>query len=243
MKYLIYILFYFFLGQPHGHSLPPASDGEALGILVMGSIVSKNKAKRENVALIKEMKTGRVKAVKKGFRLLGRYIVRAITEKYIIIWNNNEGERLVYQDKFSSYFRNPNTIAAPKPKTNSRLLADRDSFKEDGFERNKNNISMTAAYREQILGKGLSTILMQATAEAFTENGRIVGFKIYQIDPKSIYDKAGMRDGDIITSINGRKLNSAAGAINLLKKLRNSKHIEFSIRRGNSNQNLKLNVD
>ncbi len=244
MKYVIQLILYFLVGS-QGFGLPPATNGESLGILVMGSIVSRNPAKRDNVALIKETATGKVRAVKKGFRVLNRFVVRAITDKYIVVWNQGEGEKLIYQSKYSNEFSTPAPNVTPSQDvSNSAFLSQRDTYKEDGFERDsQNNITMTSSYRDKLLGKELSTVLMQATAEAHMENGRIVGFRMHQIDPGSIYDKAGVRDGDIITSINGRPLNSIPGAIGMLKNLKGSNRVDFNVKRGDTSQNFKMNVD
>ncbi|MEZ4741781.1 MAG: hypothetical protein R3B45_04935 [Bdellovibrionota bacterium] len=63
----------------------------------------------------------------------------------------------------------------------------------------------------------MAKILMQATAQPYMKDGVVKGFQLSQIDPDSIFDKGGFRDLDVVTAINGIELNSAAGAISLLK--------------------------
>ena len=71
--------------------------------------------------------------------------------------------------------------------------------------------------------------------------GIYIGFKMSQIDDGSIYQKAGVVDGDIITAVNGQELNSVAGSITLLKTLKGADHVEIDIRRGG--QTVKVAVD
>ena len=83
---------------------------------------------------------------------------------------------------------------------------------------------------------------MQATAEPFMQNGVIAGFKLSQIDSDSIFAKGGLRDDDVITTLNGQKLNSVAGAVTLLKSLKEVPSIEIEMMRGGSTTTMTLNV-
>jgi len=196
------------------------SDGSNLGISIMGSIIQKNA--NENVALIKE-ETGTVKAVKIGHIIMDKYKVISISAQYIEVITRDSNQYLVYQDKFAGNLANKNS---PGPS-----LVNNDVFKEDGFERNKDKIVMTGMYRDKIVQQDLAKVLMQATAEPFMENGSIAGFKMSQIDEGSIYQKAGLKDGDVVTGINGSELNSVAGSITLLKSLKGADNMEVEIKR------------
>lgn len=111
---------------------------------------------------------------------------------------------------------------------------------EDGFERNfddaSGQITMTQGYRENIK-KNLSTILMQASANPVVDHGEIVGFMLEEIDKSSMYEKAGFKNGDIVTSINGMPLTNAATAIKILNTLKDTDNIDFEfLRQGQSYQ-------
>lgn len=209
---------------------PIKSDGSDIGVTIMGTIIQKQV--EDNVALIKES-TGAVRAVKKDHVLQDKYKVIAVTAKYIELITRDSQRHYVYQDKFMDQ------IQAPKAPT--ALASNSEQFKEDGFERNKGKIAMTAMYRDKLVKEDLAKVLMQATAEPFVENGAIVGFKMSQIDDGSIYQKAGVIDEDIITSINGQELNSVAGAIALLRALKSAEHVDVEVRR--NGQPTKISVD
>jgi len=196
------------------------SDGSDLGISIMGSIIQKDA--NENVALIKE-ETGIVKAVKIGHIIMDKYKVIAVSAQYIEVITRDSNQYLVYQDKFAGNIGTKKSIGPD--------LVNNDVFKEDGFERVKDKIVMTGMYRDKIVQQDLAKILMQATAEPYMENGSIAGFKMSQIDDGSIYQKAGLKDGDIVTGINGSELNSVAGSIALLKTLKGADQMEVDIKR------------
>lgn len=213
---------------------PIKSDGSDIGITIMGAIIQEDSA--SNVALIKEQ-SGTVKAIKRDHVILNQYKVVSITAKYIELITRDARRHLVYQDKFSSAIasKSPPLQAAPS------LASVSDQYKEEGFERNKGVITMSAMYRDKLVKEDLAKVLMQATAEPHLENGSIVGFKMYQIDEDSIYHKAGLQNEDIITAINGQELNNVAAAIGLLRSLKGFDHVNVDLRRGG--QTLKITID
>lgn len=216
--------------EPHTYT-----DGTELGITMMGSITNPDPTK--SVALVKES-SGKVSAVRRGHRL-GSYVVAEVTYRYMIVTKAAQNY-LVYQNKFAGEFVKANDQA---PAANQPSFALKDTYSEDGFERRAGKVQMNAAYRNKLINQDLSKILMQATAIPAIEHGEIVGFKLLQIDSDSIYAKAGFLDHDVITSINGQPLNSAAGAVRLLQSLRGESHIDVEFTRGGTTQKLSLKVD
>ena len=220
---LVSALAAFVMASPATADEPIKSDGSELGITIMGSIVQK--ATVDNVALIKE-ESGSVKAVKKDHVILGKYKVLAVTQQYIEIITRDAKRYFVYQDKFAA-----SALASKKAAAPAGISATAETYKEDGFERNKGKVTMTGLYRDKLVKEDLAKVLMQATAEPYMENGQIAGFKMSQIDDNSIYQKAGVVNGDIITGINGTELNSIAGSIALLRSLKGTDHVDVDVKR------------
>lgn len=212
---------------------PIRTDGGDLGITIMGSIVQK--AAEDNVALIKEQ-SGVVKAVKRDYIISEKYKVLAVYNDHIVVVSRDAKRYLVYSDKFSG------ASSAGRRGSGPSISSFNDSYSEEGFERRKGKIAMTAAYRDKLIKEDLAKVLMQATAEPHLENGQIVGFRMSQIDEGSIYAKAGIADGDIITSINGQELNSVAGTISLLHSLKNSDTVDVEVRRGSDTLKISAEV-
>jgi len=59
------------------------------------------------------------------------------------------------------------------------------------------------------------------------------GYKITYVKPNSIFTKIGLRRGDLIVAVNGRKLKNDADAWNLYKHIDNFNEIEIEIKRNN----------
>lgn len=204
--------------------------GDEIGIKIMGSIVSE----KRKVVLTKEINSGKVIAYRIGLLIQGKYKILDIKQEYITVLKGNT-KLDVYLDKFGKKVRKK-----IKKRSINRIA---NSYSEDGFERKNNKVKMTSMYRDKLVAQDLPKILMQATALPYMENGAIVGFQISQIDEDSIYNKAGIRNMDIITNINGTDLNSAAGAITLLKSLKSADAIDLTIRRNGQEEEITINVD
>ena len=58
----------------------------------------------------------------------------------------------------------------------------------------------------------------------------------------SVYEKMGMKDGDVIEAINGIDLNDAARAIQTLNAMRNEGKIEIRMKRDGQTSNLDVQV-
>jgi len=208
--------------------------GQTLGFLIMGTIAQKSLD--NNVALIKVISTGQVTAVKSGHIIDNRYKVTDVSEKYIRVITRQAEHYLVYLDKFAGDFR-PSESPIHGP-----MVSPEGNYREDGFERVSGRVTMTTTYRDRIVNQDLPKILMQATAEPVMSNGLIVGFKIYQIDGDSIFAKGGLHDDDIVTALNGLKLNSVAGAIATLKSLKDASTIDIEVIRGGVPKSITINV-
>jgi hypothetical protein len=209
-------------------------DGQSLGFLIMGTIAQKTPD--NNVALIKVIATGQVTAVKIGLIIDGRYKVTDVSEKYIRVITRDAKNYLVYLDKFAGEFRYAAT------EQHGPAVNPDGNYREDGFERASGKVTMTSAYRDRIANQDLSKILMQATAEPVMQAGSIVGFRLYQIDSDSIFAKGGLKDDDIIMSLNGLKLNSVAGAIATLKSMKEASSIDIEILRGGEPKSISISV-
>ena len=212
------------------------SDGSELGIQVVGTIVQRQG--EDNVALLK-LTGGSVKAVKRKTELMNRFRVRSITSDFIELEEGSDKIYRIQPDKFAGHSSRKHM--AQGPSVGQDLQIPEDIYKEDGFERQKSRIKMTGMYRDKLVKEDLARVLMQATVEPYQEGGLIAGFKISQIDAGSIYDKAGLLNGDIITHINEQELSSVANSIKLLQSLKGSNHMEVDVKRGD--QKIRLTVD
>jgi general secretion pathway protein C len=64
------------------------------------------------------------------------------------------------------------------------------------------------------------------------------GFLVRQIQPGSLYEKLGMRAGDVIMSVNGQPINTAEDAIRLYQQMSSIDAVQMEITRGGKRESL-----
>jgi len=77
----------------------------------------------------------------------------------------------------------------------------------------------------------LNNIATQARIVPSFKNGVSNGFKLFSIQPGSLYSAIGVENGDVIQKINGYEINSPDKALEVYQKLRESRHITLEIER------------
>lgn len=77
----------------------------------------------------------------------------------------------------------------------------------------------------------LNNILTQARAVPNFENGLPSGYKLFQIVPGSIYDKLGLKNGDVIAGLDGQPINDPGKAFEMLSRLKETPHLEIQVKR------------
>ncbi len=81
----------------------------------------------------------------------------------------------------------------------------------------------------------LNKIATQARIVPSFENGVANGFKLFSIQPGSLYASIGIENGDVIQRVNGYEINSPEKALELYQKLRESQTVRIDGKRGGVN--------
>jgi general secretion pathway protein C len=89
----------------------------------------------------------------------------------------------------------------------------------------------------------LNQVATQARIVPSFRNGVANGFKLFSIQPGSLYSAIGMQNGDVIQRINGYEINSPDKALEVYQKLRESSHITIDVDRNGQSKHMEYNVD
>jgi general secretion pathway protein C len=73
-------------------------------------------------------------------------------------------------------------------------------------------------------------------------DGASHGFKLSEIQPDSIFQQIGLRDGDILTGVGGQNVSDPAKAIQLLSSLRSQSSISLTVLRGGQPVQFQYNI-
>ena len=149
-------------------------------------------------------------------------VLTAIFPDRVVLWHNGQPETLRL-DKSQ-----PNSAAPP--------IAVAENAGEGGAE-------SLGQIRQQMLAnpaKAQDYIRVQPAAGA-SGNGQI-GYRIYPGRDRAVFNDAGLRPGDVVTSINGVSLDDPAKSLQLLSDLSNASQVTLTIQRGGETQTVNVNL-
>jgi type II secretion system protein C len=209
----------------------------SLPIELLGTIYSSDN--KSGLAVVKSKNNKEILSIFVGENLQNNVKLLGVYKEKIIILNDNSKEYI----EISPYKIVRSTRVRKKQKTGSFSLGPtQGTFKEEGFERLGNNITVSEDYKKRMLTKDFRKVLSEAKAVPNLENGELNGFKLTRIKSGSIYEKSGLQNNDIIREINGVSLVDTAQAIKLLNSLRNESQVDIILTRGGSTLTFNLQV-
>jgi general secretion pathway protein C len=86
--------------------------------------------------------------------------------------------------------------------------------------------------------ENMSQLFTQIRAVPHFEGGESTGFRLFAIRSGSLFDKIGLKNGDIIQKINGNPMNDPSKAMQLLDELRNESSLSVEVIRNRQPQTL-----
>ncbi|HEX9307314.1 MAG TPA: type II secretion system protein GspC [Anaeromyxobacter sp.] len=89
----------------------------------------------------------------------------------------------------------------------------------------------------------LNQIATQARIVPSFKNGAANGFKLFSIQPGSLYAAIGIENGDVIQRVNGYEINSPEKALELYQKLKETGHVTIQGERGSVVYTKEYNIN
>ena len=199
---------------------------------VLGVITS-SKGK-PGVALMKQKSNGKVSAFKEGDEVVKGTKIKGILRKSVTFAYQGKTFELTVGEE------NPKEVNEGESRA-SRIASNLTNA--SGIEKTGDTLKVSRELKDSLSsGEGLNKILMQAATIPYVENGKLIGFRILEIDPGSIFDIAGFQNGDVITHINEQPINDAGLAIRALGSLKTASTASFSYLRGSTPMNLTIQI-
>jgi general secretion pathway protein C len=99
--------------------------------------------------------------------------------------------------------------------------------------------------QEQELDKNLENLpllLTQARAVPYFKDGQSVGLRLFAVKPGSLFERIGLKNGDILKSINGNTLGDLSQAIKLFETLKQEKSITVSMERDRTEKEVRYQI-
>ena len=158
-----------------------------------------------------------------------------------------EGQTIIDNDLYEIY-RIPNSSTVEIKNKNTKICLSTDSKKNlfpntNPLEANlKQFYELDSQFVNEQIGTGFSKILNSARLAPESLEGKIVGFKIYDIIPKSLFNEIGLENGDLITQVNDTNLEDPSQGFKIYEVLRDEEVITFEVHRADQKMTKKVIV-
>jgi len=90
--------------------------------------------------------------------------------------------------------------------------------------------------------KDPSALFSQMRALPHFVNGKTDGFSISNVAPGSVFEQLGLKDGDLLTEIDGQPVTNPMQAMGLMQSVRTASSIDLTIQRGGSPSRVHLDL-
>jgi general secretion pathway protein C len=91
--------------------------------------------------------------------------------------------------------------------------------------------------------ENLGELMQQATLRPHIENGQPSGISITGIKPNAIFRRMRLRNGDVITGVNGNSIDSVEDAARVFEELSSGSNIQLQIKRRGREQTLDYSIE
>jgi type II secretion system protein C len=189
-----------------------------LPLRLLGTAAAADKAL--SWAAIEDLETKQHLVVRIDSEIKGGARVLKIERRRIVIQNGGRREELALEGDLPA--------AAPRtaqrgPRPNARANLER--LAENRFAVNRSEV--------ENLATNPSALFSQARILPKYEGGQMVGVQVSAIKPGSLFEQAGLQNGDTITEINGQPVSGPEGAPQLFQKLTQGGDIRLGVQDAN----------
>lgn len=201
----------------------------SLPLTLLGVIVIRDQTK--SVASIEDKGINQVIAVRVGEPITNSTIVESIDETRVV-FRNEDTQRLEFVELPQDQILATRRAAPSKPTAGISKTSE-------------NRYTLDRKAIDTALGDDFNKILTQARCVPEFEAGKPAGYRCFQIEPGSIYEKLGLQDNDVICGIDGEALTDPTKALTKLSALKdtNTRSMSVCIKRNGVVSNSQFDIN
>jgi general secretion pathway protein C len=194
---------------------------EELGLKLVGTVAGSPNFSR---AIIHSAETGVASTYKIGDRVASATIEAIESDQVVLL---HAGRRLALQKHITASTAAPGSTGEPQ----TQVMP---SARQATNSQQTQPASARLGYVEELF--------RQATIEPHVEDGQTKGLKITGLEQTPLANLFGLRNGDIVQTVNGQNLNSKQKAFQVLKKARTQSNISLQLLRDGKAKELSFDL-
>ncbi len=181
-------------------------------------------------------KRGKILNIREGERIDNLAEIGRIENKRIIFKNlsSKKCEYIASEKDKKALFPEPKIVSAKEGKKLTKK-SNRDNIQVEG-----NKFKIKKSLRDELLSN-VGEILTQARAVPIKNPDGTLSFKMTEVVPGSIFSQLNIKNGDIVTGLNGRKIKNMNELMSMFGKIKQNNNYEITIKRDGAEQNLNYN--
>lgn len=176
--------------------------------------------------------------VREGEQINNAVEVAKINRMKIILKNLTTGDcEYIASDSEEAPAMMPNIQIMSKKQAKSFFKSNNPMIKNTG-----NNFKIKRQFRDKMISN-MSEVLTQAKAVQITNPDGSLSFKMTEVVPGSIYSQLNIQNDDIITSINGKKIENLNELMTLMGRIKEIDAFQIGLKRNGMNENLEYGFE
>lgn len=221
--------------NPNDKCQKPTVNVELLGIIHTGDPES-------SLATIMEKGYTIADVYRTGDRIIGndQALIFAIEEGRVVLNNNGVKECL---ESNSLMTKTDGVAAVPAPASATPASSGPVEGEAPSGDCPPSSVSFESAVVEEALGPGFSKILETGRLVPYHKDNAMIGFKLIGVRGGSLWTRANLNSGDVITAVNGQSMAQPEKGFAIYEALQSDKQIRLEyLRGGKSPCNLSIEL-
>ena len=192
----------------------------------------------KSVASVQVRGSSELVNVREGEQLNNAVEVSKITRMKLILKNLSTGDcEYIASEEEDAPTPMPNIQIVSAKKGASLFKSSIPEIKNNG-----NNFKIKRAFRDKLISN-MSEVLTQAKAIQITNPDGSLSFKMTEVVPGSVYANLNIQNDDIITSINGKKIDNLNELMGLLGRIKEIDQFQIGLKRNGMDTNLEYGFE
>lgn len=234
-------------GQPIEEWDPSKPTPSCTGKLrLVGSVMSPGDPEW-SFAAIAGTSNGKTMLYREGSSVDSSRVLAVQSSRVVVTSSGGACQLLMFGEEEGGIAHAPAPSAPPPPAAanleDPRSAGLNDAELEEGIEK----ISDTKfKIQRGLVDKALAnqgSLMRAARVIPHEENGRVVGVKLYGIRRNSLLGRLGVRNGDMLRTINGFDMTSPDTALEAYSRLRTADKLTLAIKRQNNEMTIEYNIE